>query len=268
MRSHILLLEIRRNWTPPDGLDHTRPRSTALTGAGKAVTVVALALLAGAVVAAVALGVKARQDARYVRLLREDGVAADGRVTRVWRERGESRQPWISYRFESGGTVYGRNAKVPLRLWSALQPGARIPVRYVPAKPDLSYPLDLAMEPMPFWVPIVVPLGLAAGCPLMFLSVRRQRRLLEEGRPAPGIVVTHGKPIRSSHGGKRGVPWHYEFHLLSGAIVRGKAGPYNNPPAVGSPITVLYDPDCPRKNVPYPIPSALVRLAYRPRVRT
>jgi hypothetical protein len=76
--------------------------------------------------------------------------------------------------------------------------------------------------------------------------------------------MKHGRARRSSHGRELGNNYYYEFPILSGAIAEGKSGPCKNPPVIGSTIPVVYDPENPRRNAPYPF--ALVRPANQ-RVR-
>jgi hypothetical protein len=45
----------------------------------------------------------------------------------------------------------------------------------------------------------------------------------------------------------------YEFPLLSGAVASGKAGTSAKPPAIGSVICVIYDPESPKRNAVYPL---------------
>jgi hypothetical protein len=85
---------------------------------------------------------------------------------------------------------------------------------------------------------------------LLPIAVRREARLLAEGRPAPGRVTGFkraGKTIQVQ----------YEFHLLNGALVKGKVN-RSKPPIEGTTVCVLYDPENPRRNAPYPL--SLVRL--------
>ncbi|MBZ5497866.1 MAG: DUF3592 domain-containing protein [Acidobacteriia bacterium] len=262
MKSQILLMQPQHNWTPPNGLDHARPRAVVLTAGGKVVLVLAVLLLAGGITAGVALGIAASRGAQEARLLQREGQIADGVVTRVWRAGDEDRQPWISYRFDFRGRYYNRNVEVPLGIWKELRAGSPIRIRFAPSRPDLNHPARLGLERIPPAVPFLVACSLMISSPLLLLLIRRQRRLLAEGRPAPGIVTRHGEMQRGSHGEKRGVKYHYEFSLLSGAIARGSAGPVKIPPAVGSRITVLYDPENPRRSVPYPFPSPLVKLMH------
>jgi hypothetical protein len=97
-----------------------------------------------------------------------------------------------------------------------------------------------------------------AVCGLLIpLPLLSQRRLLANGRAALGHVTSHSAEHHGTHGAKLGKKFHYEFQLLSGATGKGAAGPSKNPPAIGGTICVLYDPETPRKNAPYPL--SLVR---------
>jgi len=87
-------------------------------------------------------------------------------------------------------------------------------------------------------------------------AVRHQRTLLSEGRPA-SAVVTAVRKHKGSHGTThREIV--YEFRLLAGTIATGKAMA-GKTQDVGSRISVVYDPEQPRRNKPYPF--SLVTLA-------
>jgi hypothetical protein len=252
MTSQIQLSELRLQWHPPDGLNRSRPRPVRLTGPGKALLVIAIILGIAAPAAGIALGLVARRQVENARLLREESAVTEGRVTRLWRGRDDEKQPWMAYRFSGQGQTYERNAKVSLRRWQGLRVGSPLPVYYVPSRPDLSNPFTTARTAMPPWVPFLVAIILAGGSFLATLPIRSQHRLLSEGRPAPGLVMKHGQARRSSHGRGLESKYYYEFPLLSGAIAKGEAGPCKNPPVIGSTIPVIYDPDNPRRNAPYP----------------
>lgn len=253
MDNRIRLLELQRSWTPPDGLDRSRPRPVRLNGAGKALLSVAVALLVGSPVAGVALQLTVSREAQTQRLLQEQGANTEGRITRLWRSRDEDKQPWVAYGFTVQGRVYERRAKVPLRIWRNLQVGSDLPIRYLPSDPALSHPRDWQEKPMPVWIPGLVAAGQALAGGLIMRRILSQRRLLAEGRPAPALVTRH---THTQHG----KIIHYEFPLLSGAIAQGRSGPAKKPPMPGSIICVLYDPENPRRNAPYPLP--LVKPAY------
>lgn len=265
MRSQVLFVGESSSWVPPDGLDRCRPREVRLTTAGKGVAALAALLLAGGLAAGVVLGAVAMRQAEESRLLRQEGAVTDGAVTRLWRAGDDNRQRWMSYRFTFEGHSYGRNIKVSARTWGNLRTGASIPVHYVPSRPGLNYPFNVADAPMPPWVPFAVALALASCSLVVVLHIRRQIRLLAEGRAAPGLVTKHSKVQHGSHGSDLGQKFYYEFPLLSGAIARGRAGPAKKPPAIGATIPVLYDPESPRRNVPYPL--SLVTPANRRSLR-
>ena len=103
-------------------------------------------------------------------------------------------------------------------------------------------------------VPFVIGGILAALGGVIGWSVGKQKRLLREGRPAPGLVTGY---THASHG-KKGI--RYEFRLMSGALAKGKSpATRHRLPAIGSTVCVVYDRDNPRSNSMYPV--ELVRVA-------
>lgn len=251
MDNRIRLLELQQTWVPPQGLERSRPRPVCLTAAGKALCLLAVLLLLGALAAGVALGMLAQRQAEQQRLLREQGLETQARITHLWRSRNDNRQPWVAYRFTVRGRCYERRTKAPLRVWRNLQMGSELPVRYLPSDPQLNHPAAWRAKTVPLWLPYLAAGVLGALGWIVTLSLRGQRRLLVEGRPAPAVVTRHTRS-------KDGKTVHYEFPLLSGAIRQGRSGPTKKPPAVGSVICVLYAPDNPRRNAAYPL--SLVKL--------
>ena len=241
----------QRGWIAPEGLDRARPRRVALTGGGKALLVLALALCIGSLPAAVLLGSIARRNAEERRLMQEQGVETEGRITRLARGGGEDRYR-VSYGFTANGRTYERNRKVSARTWKSLKVGASLPVRYLPSNPEIHNPAGWSKNDMPMWLPPLAGFSLAMGGWLCMLPIRSQRRLLGGGRVTPGVVTRHSK-------GKHGYTISYEFSLMNGARRTGETGPRKDPPALGSTLPVLYDPEEPRKNTVYPL--SLVRLA-------
>ncbi len=213
--------------------------------------VLVVALFAGAAVSGVSLTVIAERMNDRQRLLRDDGVDTSAEVTSLTRTRGDSQKHFVRYRFTVEGRVYEGFEKVPRRIWDNLQTGSTLHVRYLPANPYLNHPGDWREKTMPAGLPFGVAAGLAAIGGLALLPILRQRRLVVEGRAAPGLVTHHKK---SQHG----QTYHYDFLLLSGATASGHSGETRHPPAIGSTISVLYDPENPRKNAPYPV--SLIRL--------
>jgi hypothetical protein len=137
--------------------------------------------------------------------------------------------------------------KTPKNIWSKLEVGSPIDIRVTPGRPERNHPEDWGRNDMPAWLPPVLAAFLAGiGLFLIFL-IRRQMRLLSEGRPAPGVVVGHR---RVQHGQQ---VIKYEFPLIGGGIGKGSGNRSRRPPEVGSAITVVYDRDNPKRNSPYPM---------------
>jgi hypothetical protein len=259
MKRQIQLPDLQSKWVPPDRLDRSRPRPVRLTGGGKAVLALAVVSLVGAVVAGIGLGVVADRGAENVRLFREEGVDADALVIRRWRIRGETGRTLVAYRFTVAGRAYEAESRIPRRIWQSLRVGSLLPVRYVRSNPDLNYPLGYGRRSTPLWLPYGVGAVLAV-CGLLFpLPLLNQRRLLANGRVALAHVTSYGAELHGTHGVKLGKKFKYEFGLLSGATGKGESGPSKNPPAIGGTIWVLYDPETPRKNAPYPLSLVKVR---------
>jgi hypothetical protein len=238
------------NWTPPDGLGYSSLRPVRLTGSGIALLVMAGAMLLGAVAAGIGLGTTAKRQAKDHRLLQEQGVNTDARITRLWRSGDKNQQHLVSYRFTVQEREYVARKGVPARIWQKLTVGSSLPVRYLPSDPKVNHPTEWDDTPMPNWVPYLVSGELAVIAVVLAILLRKQVRLLTEGRPAPGIVTGHRRT-------KNGTVIRYEFQLMNGATAKGR-GQSRRPPAIGSPVCVLYDPENPRRNAPYPL--CLVKL--------
>ena len=238
------------SWTPPDGLGYSSLRPVGLTGGGVALLVVAGMMLLGAVAAAIGLGTTARRQAKDHRLLQEQGVNTDAQITRLWRSGDKNQQHLVSYRFTVQEREYVARKGVPSRIWQTLRAGSSLPVRYLPSDPKVNHPTEWDDTPMPNWLPYLLSGALVAIAFGVTIPLRIQMRLLTEGRPAPGTVTGHRRT-------KDGTILRYEFQLLNGATAKGR-GQSRRPPAIGAPICVLYDPENPRRNAPYPL--TLVKL--------
>ena len=258
MDSRRLPIDPGQSWVPPAGLERSRPRLVKLTPSGKFLVVTSIALVLGALAAGAGLSVVAARQAEEAGLLQKEGLVTEGRITRLWRGGDKNHQPWVAYQFVIEERVFVRSAKLPLRAWRNLRVGSDLPIRYVGSHPEINHPAGYASGPLPPWVAALAAVALAAGSFLATLPIRSQSRLLASGRAAPGLVTAHGRTVRTTHGANLGQQYSYRFPLLSGAVTKGRGGPKKNPPAVGSTITVLYDPDNPRKNAPFPL--SLVRL--------
>ncbi len=238
--------EMEREWKQPRELATACPRDVQLSGSGKFMAVLAGIFLVGAFGAAYALQTGRTRQVLKREAWRETGVEAEGVVTRHWRTGGKEDTPKIAYEFEHDGRTEKGDAAAPLRIWRTLQVGSQIRVRYVPSNPQINHPADWQWDVMPAFVP-----GMSGGflmvMGLLFVSlIRRDSRLLADGKAAPARVTGY----RHDKGGKR---LRYEFRSSDGVTRKGGGGTMRKPPAIGSIITILYDRDNPRRNHPYPL---------------
>jgi hypothetical protein len=224
-----------------------------LTAAGVAWMILVVMLLGSAAGGGAWLWLRAAEDAGRERLLDQQSAATQAQVRRLWQRRGKNRACRVDFAFTAGGRQFSRSAVIPCRAWEKLSEGEPLPVSFVVSRPEINRLKGLERaRPTPYWVAPLVAASLAVAAVLLARYLAGRRRLLEEGRPAPGVVTQLGR--RSEYGRKV----RYEFPTLSGARAQGKFGPVKAPPAVGSTIIVLYDPDEPRRNARYPMP--LVKL--------
>jgi len=244
------MIERADQWTPPDSLGYSSLRPVRLTMQGKSMIVIAVGFVIGAVVLGVFLGRKVQREAAERTLLRDQGIAAEAVVTRVWRGGEKDSEHRVTYNFEYGGRTYSRSVGTPVKIWRALAPGADLPVRFVPSRPAINHPAAWRSKELPLWLPYLIAAMVAVPAFLLPIPVRREARLLAEGRPAPGRVTGFKKIDQS-------IRVQYEFRLLNGTVAKGKVN-RSKPPVVGAPLCVLYEPENPRRNALYPL--SLVRL--------
>jgi hypothetical protein len=157
----------------------------------------------------------------------------------------------VSYRFTAGGREMTGQAAAPNGIWKKLAEGQSLPVRYVSDRPRLNHPSAWEAHIVPVWLGLAVPLMLLVPASVMVFQVRKQWDLLSEGRPAPGTITG----LRRTD---KGTFVRYQFRVPDGSVIQGWSNGGRHAPGVGSQITVLYDPDHPRRYASYPM--ALVRL--------
>ncbi len=253
MDPRLQLNEVRQTWTPPEELKRCRPREVRLTGAGKALRILALVMFLAGQAAGVILYVKASTDLEDRRQLLARGIDTEAQVVRRWQTHGEHPSYHVEYVYRVEDETLRSRVDVGRGSWGRLAEGSILPIRYLPENPRLHLVHRYEGQLLPIWVPFLVAGALAATALLIAREIRRQRLLLAEGRPTPAVVTRH-------QGGHQGKIVHYAFLLMSGAITHGKAGPQKNPPPIGSILCALYEPDRLRHNGLYPLSLVRPRL--------
>jgi hypothetical protein len=234
---------------PPE-LERSAPRDVGLTTGGRALMVLAWLLVAGAVTAGIALYFEARRQSDAALNFDQRSVTASAVVDRLWRKTSDEDKPaFAAFHFDAGGLRIDGESRLPVSRWRELRNGSTVPVRYLPDNPRRFVVAGQRRSRMPFAVPYVVSSILAAIALLCLAVVQWQRRLLSEGRAALAVVTA----VRKSHGssGETQREMVYEFPVLAGTIATGKAGAAKAV-AVGTRISVVYDPEQPKRNRPYP----------------
>lgn len=242
------LAQLRRTFVPPPPLGTSRPRDVRLTPAGRGLALLGVLLLVGAIGAFVGLSGHAQRQAGTRRALVEQGAIATGHVTRLWSSGDDRRR--VAYQFTVNGRAYDGRVRVSEQRRRALQVGSPVDVRYLPADARVSDLGGPVSGGMPLVLPYVVAVAMVVAGGLCLLVIRGQRRFLSDARAAPAVVTGHASH-RSQHGTHRSMT--YRFPLLSGAVGSGKTATSSKPPAVGSVICVVYDPEKPSDNRLYPL---------------
>lgn len=237
----------------PAELQRSAPRDTRLTKSGAALAVLTAVLAAGSVVAGVGLYVEAQRQFNAVGEMDRRGVTTQATVDRVWRKKDDGKPAFAAFHFDANGVRIHGQTRMHLSVWRELHAGSTVRVRYLPDNPGRWVVNGMRREQLPFWVSSLVASVLAAGASICGIVLRCQRTLLREGRPARAVVTAVHKH-HGQHGTHTGIT--YEFPLLGGGQARGKAA-VSKAPAVGTTVTIVYDPDRPDRSRPYPF--SLVR---------
>jgi hypothetical protein len=244
------------DWSPPAELNRSTPRAVTLTGGGIGMIVLAVLLAAGGIGGGIAFRISGQHKAAERRILESEGRDADGVVTQLWHNGGRDEQYMAAYRFSVDGRDYQSKRVISHAHWRQLRDGSTIAIRYLPADPNRNSPVGDLPNP----VPLLVSFGFAglflALSGVFLFMVRGARRLLEDGRAAPAIVPANQR-VTSEHGAHNVV--RYQFTLRAGSSFKGRANRAKIPP--GTIICVVYNPDNPRRNAPYPF--NLVKVADR-----
>jgi hypothetical protein len=226
-----------------------------LTGAGWFVAVLGMLLLAGAPVAGFWLHARAVRERTLRQEIDKEGIRVTAVVSDLTRTRGKSPQYFVNYEYPAAGRLRQGRANVSRTSWMQLRVGSFLTVRYLPAEPGRSW--LRGQEPgTPFWQGPVLALSMIATGIFPWYAIRRQWMLLAEGRPAQAQVTVF-KKVHHQHGTHYRVS--YEFRTMSGATRTGRYDSQESPPATGTTIQVVYNPDRPEHSMPYPL--ALVRPA-------
>ncbi len=241
------IAELQQNWNPPRELATSTPRQVEFSGRGIGLSILATVLILGGIAGGTAIGIVSSRQSRDIALVKSQGQDIDAHIVGLFRSNDKERTPEVTYEFEKDGRIYKRTARISLRVWSALHGQNTVAVRYLASDPSHNYLRDHNETGLPMFLAPFIAVIFCGGGTLIWLMINRERRLLEQGRPAPAIVIKHSL---AQHGQRAMI---YNFPGVDGAIVKGRSAPSRKPAPVGSAICVLYDREHPRRSTTYPM---------------
>jgi hypothetical protein len=232
----------------PRALQRSAPREVRLSAGG-----IALLLFAAVTVAAAWAG--AAWQVWRVGWAAVESLPAVATVTELVRVRGEKTRYDVMYRYSAGGQEYIGRVKLRKGDENRFPAGSRPQVRYLASNPSAAWLYGYGPGMAPAWALFATGMLGVVAFILIALIVRRNSRLLSQGRAALARVTgIH----RVKHGEHKAWRIHFEYTALSGASAQGHYDVTKNPPEVGAQIPIVYDRDNPRRNARYP--PAFVRL--------
>jgi hypothetical protein len=233
-------------------------RQVRLNANGVALVFVASCLLAAALWTGVWLNIQVRNSERRVRQFASEAVATMATVTDIRSRRGggQRRNSRISYRYDVDGVEHKAQRDLRRHDRDKFKVGSPVPIYYLSSEPSVNWVEGFRPRRRPAWPIVLVPAGLVLGAATIAVAIRRQMRLLAEGRGALA-TVTKTEKFNTQHGSRWRV--HYEWRVLSGGR---RVGRYTSsakaPPAIGSRFPIVYDRDDATKHARYP--PLLVRV--------
>jgi hypothetical protein len=229
--------------TAPAELRGPTPRRVRLTMSGFHMVIAAAILFALTAAGAVWVGRDAASQRQRDSAFRQYGRPTTAAITKY--HLSGSLEPRVNYSFNAGRRTYTGTALVPKPLAPALAASHSLAVLYLPADPAINRPAawdpsrrsDLAL--------LVAPIFAALLGILLFVPLAVEYRMAALGTPVVAVV-------RKSAVGRNGFLVHYEFRLQDDSLVKGR-GWYKAHQEPGAGIWVLYLPDRPGRNLPYPL---------------
>ncbi len=190
-----------------------------------------------------------------------DGVATTsiaGRVTRVQLQGGDDdRRTIVHYEYVVNGRAYRGSTRLRRREPHEFVAGGPIAVSYVMSDPSIGWMEGRPPRRFPVWPAYLVPSVALLGSAIAFAILRRQRRLLTDGRLAIATITRVDKK-RSD----KGTYWRveYQWRLLNGATRQARyRHSRKQPPAIGAHLPIIYDRDNPQQQGRYPLPLVGLR---------
>jgi hypothetical protein len=236
----------------PPALLKSTPRHVAVNMLGGMMMLSAATLVVVGILGGIELTRKAETAERHVSLYASERVVTAGEVTQL-RKRGDDDDDRITayYQYMAGGRVLAGQTTLRRADNAQYAVGSQVAVWYLPSEPAANWLDGYSPRPGVRWPATVVPLACGVSAMALLFAVRRQSKLLADGRPA---IATVTKVERK--GSQHGTMWlvHYKWTTISGATRTGKYHYEKKaPPAVGTTMPIVYDRDDTFRHRRYPM---------------
>jgi hypothetical protein len=178
--------------------------------------------------------------------LRRDGIDVDGQITRVWITGRGGTTLNVSYVFFVSGSIYNGQSHAPLDLRQQLERASTLSIRYSASNPSLNHPAGWESTAKSEFFPMSIGVILLLPGAVCFAVLRSSRLLAAFGLPAHAVATGW------EHGGRGGIIVKYQFHLQNGQLGHGSYIA-DKPCEADERFCVIYLPDRPGRNQPYPL---------------
>lgn len=227
----------------PSELTGRLPREPRASRNGVQVARAALMLLVLAVAVDIWSAVDTVGKARQMESLRGSAREASAEITQLWSPRHSSKYK-VKYSFTVNGLVFRGEAQVPAQLTRSLEESSILRIQYLPADPAINYPTGWELSAASSLRWIIASVLWIVPAFVMLRALRSERQLISRGSPVTAVITQCSRR-------RTGFRVKYEFRTGDGDTTVGK-GWYQSRPELGECIWVLYLPDNPRLNQPYP----------------
>ena len=248
---HTRLLALKNEWcAPAELMAASTPREVRLTRSARVMLALVAAGIVGFAIAGVLLLPGVQRDLQDNDLVRREGITGSATISAHRMIRGRSASYHVTYAYDAGNRQYAAEARVTRRDYERFAVGSTVAIHYAPSRPELSRMDDARYDPPQLRLLVFLPILFLLIAPF---GVMRVRRLLAWGTPV-GAVVTRVSPT------KGGTAIRYQFLDPGGDAVTGSdVVPSRGEVKAGDVITVVFDPDRPRRKARYPM--AMVKVA-------
>jgi hypothetical protein len=180
-------------------------------------------------------------------VLRSDGREVVGEVTGLPTGRGTE---YVKYTFTFNGKNFWGKARIPNHAGIVLHEQDKILIRFLPSYPAINHPYGWEWSALMDVVPVGFQIFFALLVIVALIFLRRERRLLREGKAVQGVITSctpHDRQFKVK----------YEFRTEEGILMTGHSN-CKDSYETGSSIWILYLPKRPQRNCSYPLPDYCV----------